>query len=59
MAQKADDKPDDKPEEKPGSGFVTVTLKKGHTHKGVWRPAGEKVEVTPARRDWLAKRGVI
>lgn len=37
----------------------TVTLKKPHRHARQNKPAGATIDVTPARRAWLEKQGII
>jgi len=38
---------------------ITETLLKEHTHDGVLKPAGAKIEVTAPERAWLIEQGVI
>ncbi|HYE35504.1 DUF7210 family protein [Methylocaldum sp.] len=38
---------------------VTVALKKPHSHQGVDRKHGEKIDVTEAQATWLKELGVI
>lgn len=38
---------------------TNVTLLKAHTHEGVEYPAGSKIEVTEAQRDWLISQKVV
>ena len=38
---------------------VEVVLAKDHTHKKQPCKAGDKINVTPAQRDWLVGQGVV
>ncbi|MCP1675445.1 hypothetical protein J2T57_002595 [Natronocella acetinitrilica] len=45
---------------KQNQALVEVTLKKaGHSHKGKPVAEGGKIKVSPAQRDWMAKRDLI
>ncbi|WVM88938.1 hypothetical protein ULG90_06420 [Halopseudomonas pachastrellae] len=39
--------------------LVEVVLAKDHTHKNAPCKAGDKINVTPAQRDWLVGKGVV
>jgi len=43
----------------PQPELVEVVLKKGHTHRKRARTAGDKINVTPAQRDWLISKGIV
>lgn len=43
----------------PQPELVEVVLAKDHTHKRRLCKAGEKINVTPAQRDWLVSKGVV
>lgn len=52
------DKPEPRAPQKP-SGKVGVTLALPHHHAGWLYKAGDKLDVWPAQKTWLAQRGVI